>query len=183
MYGHKDLKLMDGGRKKWLDENRATTKDAPSPHRTTRRGRRTRSCAPSATRCCRRSASPAAPWSTSARPPSSPARSWRRPDSWRRPSAAATSPAPPTCPGRRRSRKTAPSSRRTSCAALRRQGHHGRQGRHRLLPHRRALVAHLVRAQAPARLPQRAQLRRLLDRMGQHDRRAGREALEARAGP
>lgn len=30
MYGHKDLKLMDGGRKKWVDENRPTTKDAPS---------------------------------------------------------------------------------------------------------------------------------------------------------
>jgi thiosulfate/3-mercaptopyruvate sulfurtransferase len=31
MYGHKDLKLMDGGRKKWADENRATTKDVPKP--------------------------------------------------------------------------------------------------------------------------------------------------------
>jgi thiosulfate/3-mercaptopyruvate sulfurtransferase len=29
MYGHQDLKLMDGGRKKWLDEGRPTTKDAP----------------------------------------------------------------------------------------------------------------------------------------------------------
>jgi thiosulfate/3-mercaptopyruvate sulfurtransferase len=28
MYGHKELKLMDGGRKKWLDEGRPTTKDA-----------------------------------------------------------------------------------------------------------------------------------------------------------
>ena len=34
MYGHKDLKLMDGGRKKWLEENRDTTKDAPSPKKT-----------------------------------------------------------------------------------------------------------------------------------------------------
>jgi thiosulfate/3-mercaptopyruvate sulfurtransferase len=31
MYGHQDLKLMDGGRKKWLDENRPTTKDKPQP--------------------------------------------------------------------------------------------------------------------------------------------------------
>jgi len=30
MYGHKSLKLMDGGRKKWLEENRQTTKDEPS---------------------------------------------------------------------------------------------------------------------------------------------------------
>jgi thiosulfate/3-mercaptopyruvate sulfurtransferase len=31
MYGHRDLKLMDGGRKKWLEENRPTTQEAPSP--------------------------------------------------------------------------------------------------------------------------------------------------------
>src|SRR3989304_575546 len=31
MYGHQNLKLMDGGRKKWLDEGRPTTKDAPKP--------------------------------------------------------------------------------------------------------------------------------------------------------
>jgi thiosulfate/3-mercaptopyruvate sulfurtransferase len=31
MLGHHDLKLMDGGRKKWLEENRPTTADIPSP--------------------------------------------------------------------------------------------------------------------------------------------------------
>ena len=31
MHGVRNLKLMDGGRKKWLDENRPTTKDAPTP--------------------------------------------------------------------------------------------------------------------------------------------------------
>ena len=35
LYGHKDLKLMDGGRKKWLAENRATTKDVPKPAKAT----------------------------------------------------------------------------------------------------------------------------------------------------
>ena len=34
MYGHKDVKLMDGGRKKWTEENRPTTKDVPSPKKT-----------------------------------------------------------------------------------------------------------------------------------------------------
>ncbi|HXK34644.1 MAG TPA: sulfurtransferase [Dehalococcoidia bacterium] len=34
MYGHQDLKLMDGGRKKWLDENRPLTKDLPKPQKT-----------------------------------------------------------------------------------------------------------------------------------------------------
>jgi thiosulfate/3-mercaptopyruvate sulfurtransferase len=33
MYGHKELELMDGGRKKWLEENRPTTKDIPSPQK------------------------------------------------------------------------------------------------------------------------------------------------------
>jgi thiosulfate/3-mercaptopyruvate sulfurtransferase len=33
MYGHKDVKMMDGGRKKWAEENRATTKDKPAPQR------------------------------------------------------------------------------------------------------------------------------------------------------
>jgi thiosulfate/3-mercaptopyruvate sulfurtransferase len=31
MYGIPNLKLMDGGRKKWLDENRPTSTDAPAP--------------------------------------------------------------------------------------------------------------------------------------------------------
>jgi thiosulfate/3-mercaptopyruvate sulfurtransferase len=30
-HGHKNLKLMDGGRKKWLDEGKPTTTDVPSP--------------------------------------------------------------------------------------------------------------------------------------------------------
>src|SRR5688572_17909864 len=34
MYGHPDLKLMDGGRKKWIDEGRPLTKDEPSRQRT-----------------------------------------------------------------------------------------------------------------------------------------------------
>jgi thiosulfate/3-mercaptopyruvate sulfurtransferase len=34
MYGHQNLKLMDGGRKKWLDENRPVTKDLPKPSAT-----------------------------------------------------------------------------------------------------------------------------------------------------
>ena len=34
MYGHQNLKLMDGGRKKWLDEGRPTTKEVPKPART-----------------------------------------------------------------------------------------------------------------------------------------------------
>jgi thiosulfate/3-mercaptopyruvate sulfurtransferase len=35
MYGHQKLKLMDGGRKKWLDEGKPVTKDAPQVSKTT----------------------------------------------------------------------------------------------------------------------------------------------------
>ncbi len=35
MYGHQNMKLMDGGRKKWVDEGRPMTKEAPSPSPTT----------------------------------------------------------------------------------------------------------------------------------------------------
>ena len=31
MYGHKDVRIMNGGRKKWLAEGRPLTKDAPAP--------------------------------------------------------------------------------------------------------------------------------------------------------
>src|SRR5699024_8196837 len=58
---------------------------------------------------------------------------------------------------------------------------HERRG-HRLLPHRRTLQPHLVRPPAPARLRQRAQLRRILDRMGQCRGRADRHRLRARRG-
>ena len=49
----------------------------------------------------------------------------------------------------------------------------------RLLPHRRALEPHLVRAHPPARLRARAQLRRLVDRVGQRRARADRAGRRA----
>ena len=64
--------------------------------------------------------------------------------------------------------------------ALRRPGHHAGQGDHRLLPHRRALGAHVVRAHAPARLPERPQLRRLVDGVGVARRRTDRKVARTR---
>ena len=66
--------------------------------------------------------------------------------------------------------------------AVRGQGHHGRQGRHRVLPHRRAVEPLVVRAPRAARLRARPQLRRIVDRVGQHGRRADREAGPGRGG-
>ncbi len=60
--------------------------------------------------------------------------------------------------------------------AVREQGHHPGQGRHRLLPDRRAVVAFVVRAARAARLRARPQLRRIVDRVRQPHRCADREA-------
>ncbi len=35
MYGYKDVRIMNGGRKKWLAESRELTKEVPSPEQTT----------------------------------------------------------------------------------------------------------------------------------------------------
>jgi len=34
IYGHEDVRLLDGGRQKWIDEGRELTADEPSPHAT-----------------------------------------------------------------------------------------------------------------------------------------------------
>ena len=63
--------------------------------------------------------------------------------------------------------------------ALRRGRRRLIQGHHRLLPHRRALLAHLVRAQGAARPAERQELRRLLDRVRLPRRRPGRPRRRA----
>src|SRR6188508_1708157 len=35
IYGHQDVRILDGGRTKWADEGRDTTTDVPSPSRAT----------------------------------------------------------------------------------------------------------------------------------------------------
>jgi thiosulfate/3-mercaptopyruvate sulfurtransferase len=39
IYGHENVSLMDGGRKKWFDENRETTTESPSPQRASYRAK------------------------------------------------------------------------------------------------------------------------------------------------
>ena len=78
LYGHEDVKLLDGGRKKWELDGRPLTEDADrAPGHPVHRARtRTPRSARSATRSSPRSA--ARTWSTSARPTSSPASCSRR---------------------------------------------------------------------------------------------------------
>ena len=77
LYGHHDVRILNGGRKYWLDNGlraerrRAVARDDRLPSCPSR----TSACAPSATTSCRGSAIPASRSSTSARRPSSTARS------------------------------------------------------------------------------------------------------------
>ena len=88
LYGHQNVKLLDGGRKKWELDSRELVKDVPErPATTTWPPSRIATSGPCATRCWRPSAS--ATWSTSGRPTSSPAACSPRPTCRRsRPSAA-----------------------------------------------------------------------------------------------
>ena len=168
-------KLLDGGRKKWELDSRELTDEVAAARRrppTPRRSRTPRS-APSATRSSPRSARRTS--STSAPPTSTPAgcsppRTCRR----SRPSAPATSRPPRNVPW---SKAANDDGTFKSDEELQGALHRGRrrleQGHHRLLPHRRALLAHLVRAPRAARPAERQELRRLLDRVRLPGRRSG----------
>ena len=80
----------------------------------------------------------------------------------------------PVVQGRQRGRHL--QVRRRTDRALRLRRAAGRQGHHRLLPDRRALQPHLVRADRDPRQAQRQELRRLLDRI----RLAGRRPRRGR---
>src|SRR3990172_3568897 len=55
------------------------------------------------------------------------------------------------------------------------QGRDAGQGGHRVLQDRGAVVPHVVRAQVPPRIPEREELRRLVDGVGQHHPESDRE--------
>ena len=42
IYGHEDVRILDGGRQKWIDEGRELTTDVPSPERADVHGERAR---------------------------------------------------------------------------------------------------------------------------------------------
>ena len=76
LYGHEDVRIINGGRKFWLDNGLPLSVDEAATTRpATNCPSRTSACAPIATTSCRASATRAWPSWTSARPPSSTARS------------------------------------------------------------------------------------------------------------
>ena len=111
LYGHKDVRLMNGGRRKWLEEGRELTTEPPKREARELCGVRARSLA---ARLPARGARGLAQRSHAFVDVRSPdefrARSWRRPACPNPASAAATSRAPPTSPGARSATRTARSS-------------------------------------------------------------------------
>ena len=152
LYGHEDVKLLDGGRKKWELDSRELTDELPDARadvvhragagpldpRLPRRGRRRhRHEEPRRRPQPRRVRRPAA----RPGPPPAGAGAARRPHPDRGQRAVEQG-------GQRRRHLQV---RRRAEAALHRGRRRLEQGHHRLLPHRRALVAHVVRAQGAAR--------------------------------
>ena len=168
LFGHPDVRLLNGGRDLWMSEGRDTTLDVPT---------KTSSGYP----VVQRNDAPIRAFKDDvlATLGSEPLIDVRSPDEYTgkrthmpdypeegalRGRAYSHRAFDPVGQGGRRQRAV-PQPRR---AARDLRVHRAGRQNHRLLPHRRAVQPHLVRADASARYPRRAQLRRLMDRMGQH---------------
>ncbi len=181
LYGHQDVKLLDGGRKKWELDSRELTDEAPEPRRRRRTPRRSRT---QSIRAFRDEIVAAIGTQNlvDVRSPDEYAGRLLAPAHLPQEQAQRAGPHPdrrerPVEQGRERRRHL--QVRRRAQGALHRGRRRLGQGHHRLLPHRRALLAHLVRAQGAARPGQRQELRRLLDRVrlaGRRTRRPRRRA-------
>ncbi len=115
LYGHEDVKLLDGGRKKWELDSRELTDELPTREKTSYTAQEQDTDDPRVPRRDRRGDRRARTWSTCAAPTSTPAGCSPRPTSRRsRRSAPATSRPRRTSRGARRPTTTAPSSPTTS---------------------------------------------------------------------
>ncbi len=176
IYGHKDVRLMNGGRKKWIAEGRELTTEVPVVART-----RYRAASPDLSL---RAFLPQAQAASSGR--AAALVDVRSPAEFTGEILRSAGPArnlPARRPHPRRPQHSlgqglqggwhVPALRRTE-GSLRRRGNRRLAAGNRLLPHRGTLQPHLVRAALPARSARRDQLRRLLDRVGQPGRRTRR---------
>lgn len=168
LYGHKDVRLMNGGRRKWVEEGRELATAVPGVARASYR-------ATGPDLSLRAFLSEAMEASATR---SKGFVDVRSPDEFSGKILAPPRPARDLPAGRphpgRRQHPLGPGVQpgwhlqvvRRAQGAVRRQGHHRRPADHRLLPDRRALEPFVVRPQVPAWLRQGEELRRLLDRVG-----------------
>ena len=116
VYGHRDVRLMNGGRKKWLAEGRDLSTDAPECRAPpTKRKPPTIPCGRFCRKCRRLPPTVRRRWWTCAARRSSPAKSWRPPGCRKPASAAGTCRARAAFRGARPATTTAPSNRPTNC--------------------------------------------------------------------
>jgi rhodanese-related sulfurtransferase len=163
LFGHRDVRLLDGGRQKWAAEGRELTRE--------------------------RTQRPAASYPVPIRE-DGPLRAFRDQVmahiSSGRPLVDVRSPQEYTGCGQQAVEGGGERRRHVQAGRRARQDLPGRAGagdrrrRDRVLPDRRTVQPHLVRAAPPARLPAGAQLRRLLDGVGQSRARPHREGKRAR---
>ena len=186
VYGHGDVRILDGGRQKWIDEGRELTTDAPSPAASPTR-RRARRIDPRLSRpgpgAARRGGP--SPSSTSARPREY-AGELIAPPGYEQEGAQRAGPHPdggvdPV--GERGPRRRHVQARRRAAGALREQGRHGRPAVTAYCRIGERSRPHVVRPARAPRLRGRAQLRRLVDRVGQPRRRPDREGRLAAIQP
>ena len=177
MYGIANVILINGGRKKWELESRPLDTDRPARPGTYSGPAQPRpELRTSATTWSRRARHGS--WWTCAHRLSThgellaPA---HLPQDGRTSPGTSRRPQHPLVEGGQRGRDVQV-GRRTPCSSTRARASRRHGDRH-LLPDRGAVVAHLVRARRTAGLPQRAQLRRLVDRIRQPGRRARRARL------
>jgi rhodanese-related sulfurtransferase len=180
LFGHTDVRLLDGGRQKWLAEGREVTTDRESAE-------------PAEYPVVERDDAPIRAYKEDVLAHfGHPLIDVRSPEEYS--GERTTAPAYPEegrshpvrcvrpvgASGRRRRHLPVP------CGAGRHLPRRGRSHRNRagdrVLPHRRTLQPHLVRAHPPAGSRQRAQLRRLLDRVGQRGAGSDRAGCRARHG-
>ena len=180
IYGHRDVRIMNGGRKKWLSDSRdletATPAVTPTSYQAAAPDSSIRAFLPEVQDALKKGTplvdvrSPQEFTGEILAPPGLPETCQR----------GGHIPGAKSIPwGKACNEDGTFKSTAELAATLRRRRRHARQGRHRLLPHRRAIEPHVVRPEAPARLPERQELRRLVDGVGQPGRRAGRKALKA----
>ena len=171
LFGHGDVRLLNGGRQKWIAEGRELTRDRvdgpradyPVPQRDDSQIRAYRDEVAAHIASGRPLVDVRSPGEYSGEllhmpdyPQEGAMRGGHIPGAVNKPWKSAAND-----DGTFKRRRPAPGDLRRRAGAL----HRGRH--HRLLPDRRAVQPHLVRAAPPARLPARPQLRRLVDRVGQ----------------
>ncbi len=174
LYGHQDVKLLDGGRKKWELDSRELTDELPSREKTsytaqeqdhTIRAFRDETVAAIGVKNLVDVRSPDEYAGRLLAPAHLPQEQAQR---------AGHIPTAASVPWSKAANDDGTFRQRRRAQGDLRRGWRGlEQGHHRLLPHRRTLLAHLVRAQGAPRPAERQELRRVLDRVRLAGRRTG----------